>query len=127
LKGGDSMEIVKIKIVGQTAKSMFDILRNSGKISFANDVIGLKAKEILDGENRKVYLPNGTNHYTTEVEKGLYTQVKLEDGSVYKVEVDDELNSLIFNFNTTPDKLSGLRETVLSFIDYGYGKDKVFN
>jgi hypothetical protein len=116
------MEKVKIKIIGQTARDMFEVLRNSGKISFANDVIGIKAKSIVDGESLTEFLPDTTNRDAVTYSRGLYTQVNLEDGSIYTVTVDEEENSLIFYFNTTPDKLDGLRETVLSFIDYDYEK-----
>jgi hypothetical protein len=118
------MEKFKVKIYGRTAKSMFNVLRNSGKISFANDVIGLKVTKIVDGKTGKYVLPDGFYDYIPPNERGTYLKVYLDDGSDYIASIDEESNSLIFDFNTSADKLVGLRETVLSFIDYEYGRDK---
>lgn len=115
-------EIFKQKIFGITARKMFNILRNSGSISFANDVIGLKVAKIVDGETGKYILPDGNYDYIPLNERGVYYKVFLEDDSTYTIGVDVENNSLVFNFNTSMEKLTGLRETVLSFIDYDYEK-----
>jgi hypothetical protein len=118
------VETFKQKIFGRKAKSLFNVLRNSGKISFANDVIGLKVTKIIDGESGKYVLPDGFYDYLPLNERGLYYKVFLEDGSDYIITIDEQTNSLIFNFNTTTEKLKGLQETILNFIDYDYGKEK---
>jgi hypothetical protein len=121
----NNMEKFTQKIYGRTAKSMFNVLRNSGKISFVNDVIGLKVVKIIDGGGKYLF-PDQTYEYIPLNERGVYYKVYLEDGSDYNISIDEESNSLIFDFNTTPDKLAPLRETILSFIDYDYGrKEKV--
>lgn len=118
------METFTIRIFERKAKSMFNVLTNSGKISFANDVLGIKATKIVNGETGQYVLPDGFYDYIPLNERGVYFKVFLEDGSDYTIRIDDESNSLIFDFNTTPDKLTAMRETILSFIDYGYGKEK---
>ena len=116
------MKVFKQKIIGMTAKKMFNILRNSGSISFTNDVLGIKVAKIVDGETGKYVLPDGFYDYLPLKERGMYYKVFLDDGSDYTIGVDAENNNLIFNFNTSADKITGLRETVLSIIDYDYEK-----
>lgn len=111
---------VEITIVGMTAESMLNVLRNSGKISFVNDILDKKLSRIEDGNTGKVLFPNEDYHYNEE--KGNYLAFDLEDGSHVKISVNESDNSLIFDFFPKEINARGLRETVLNYIDYDYGK-----
>lgn len=112
-------EKFKVKIVGRSAKSMLNILRNSGDISFANDIVGVKLSKIIDGNTGKYVFPNEEDGYVQDSEKGNYLMFIMEDDSKVKIEVDED--SLIFEVTADSGRVVPIRETVLSFIDYEYG------
>jgi hypothetical protein len=113
--------IEEVKIVGKTAQTMLNVLRNSGKISFPRPILGKKIVRIEDGNTGKVVFPDDDYHYNED--KGNYLLFNLEDGSEVIIRVNKPDNSLIFEFSAVEIDPDGLRETVLSYIDYDYGRD----
>lgn len=108
------------KIIGMDVMKMFDIIRN--KINFVDEIQGAKFIFILDGETGKYVLPNGDYGYMKD-EIGVYYKAIMEDKSSVTIIVDTDNNCLKFKFKTPIDKLVGLKEAMLNYIDYDYGKD----
>jgi hypothetical protein len=117
------VEIVKVKIVGMKAQNMLEILLNSGKISFPNPILGVNITKILNGRTGKYVLPDQKYDYIDKNKRGNYMAFEMEDKSEVIIEVQEE-DTLLFEFITSEERMLGLQETVLNYIDYEYGKVK---
>lgn len=112
---------VSVKIIGKNVFYMYDVVRN--KVTFLKDIQGVSLSRITDGELGKFVLPDGYSGYRNDIIFGKYYLLELQDGSSVKITPDEATNSLIFDFNAKEDRILGMSETVINYIDYNYERD----
>lgn len=114
------METLSVRIYEKTSTSLMEVLKCSGRISFTTKILGKNFIYIEEGLTGKRFYPNDTFEEFRPAED--YLKFELDDGSIVTIYNDISSNSLIFTF--IPNKVDhlALRETVLSFIDYSYGR-----